>query len=718
MLYQAFTARNPSPLEPLPIQYADFAVWQRQWLQGAVLDQQLAYWREHLEGVPPLELPIDYRRPPVKTYTSGVQLLHLPAALKDDLLALSQREGVTMFMLLLAAFQVLLARVSGQCDIAVGTPIANRQHAELEELIGFFVNTLVLRTDLSEEPSLLEVVRRVREVCLGAYSHQDIPFEQLVEVLQPQRDLSRSPLFQVMFTVQQTVSDRDAAIQWQGLTLLPVQQQNTSAKFDLALELVVGPDGLACRINYCRDLFAAASIERFLHQFALVMQLLASEPERSIASFSLLTHAEVDWLLSSGETSPQDLAADGSLHELIAAQVQRTPDAVALLSQDEQLSYAALQHRANQLAHWLRQEAGVQPEECVGVCLPRGPYLLISLLAILRAGGVVVPLEPTQPARRLARMLSDAQVRLVLSSPELLRERLFEHLPEQARGEVPWQVSAPAQTSLIPAGKVIPQQLAYVMYTSGSTGEPKGVMVSHQAIAASACCGERAARSCRPMIGSYRWRAAALTSPGGNGVARCWWEPVWCSVTSRGPSSRRNCSGGWPWSQVTVAHFVPAVLQVLLEEDWKGCEVLRCLLYGGDASGASLVRRVREVLGAIPLHHYYGPTEASINALWWEVEQAEEVIPIGRPISEMRVQVLDQWGQMVPVGVTGEICLAGVGLARGYQGRAWETAERFVPDSFAAEPGARLWTVRNLQLPSNFAHLAVQRPSRAQTNSI
>ncbi|HEX8852323.1 MAG TPA: condensation domain-containing protein, partial [Pyrinomonadaceae bacterium] len=412
-LYSAFVEDRPSPLPPLPVQYADFAAWQRQYLSGEVQDAHRQYWTQQLGGLlPVLELPTDRPRPPVQSFRGASRSLRLSESLTAQLKALAQGESVTLFMLLLAAFKVLLARYTGQDDIIIGTPIANRNRVELEGLIGFFVNTLVLRTDLSGRPSFDEVLRRVRTVALEAYAHQDMPFEQLVEQLQPERSTSRSPLFQVMFSLENATTD-EASLP--GLTLQPLEVERVTTQFDLSLDLLEAPDGIMAVAEYSTDLFDAATIERLLNHFRVVLEGVAADPRVTVAEVPLLTSAEREQLLVAWNETGQAAASEESLQELFEAQVARTPEALAVVSPGEQLSYAELNRRVNRLAHYLKA-CGVGPESRVCVMLERSPEMLAGVLAVIKAGGAYVPIDPDYPLERTAYILNDAGISLLITN--------------------------------------------------------------------------------------------------------------------------------------------------------------------------------------------------------------------------------------------------------------------------------------------------------------
>src|SRR5689334_4591622 len=463
-LYTAFAKGEASPLEELPIQYADYAVWQREWLRGEVLERQLEYWREQLAGAAPvLELPSDRPRPAVQSFRGSYEPVTVSAAVTARLKELSRREGVTLFMLLLGAWQVLLSRYTGAEDIVVGTPIANRQRGEVEGLIGYFVNALALRTDLSGDPTFRELVSRVREVALGAYLHQDVPFEKLVEELQPERSLSHSPLFQVVFALENTP---DFNLQLPGLTISGVDAESETAKFDLRLSLSeIGPE-LMGTLRYSTDLFEPPTIQRMLAHFKTLLESIANNPDARISDLSLVSKEEID------HAKPwREKASQQTLHHLFEAQVERVPNAIALSFKNERMTYAELNERADQLAHQLRA-LGVGPEVLVGLCLERSLELVIGILGILKAGGAYLPLDPQYPQERLAFMLEDAKTKVLLTERSLTER--FPKCPAQII-ELDSDSNTLAQQSQDnPSNSVTPDNLAYVIYTSGSTGQAKG----------------------------------------------------------------------------------------------------------------------------------------------------------------------------------------------------------------------------------------------------
>jgi amino acid adenylation domain-containing protein len=690
-LYTAFARGRPSPLPELPIQYADFAVWQRQRLQGEVLEEQLAYWKQQLADLPVLQLPTDRPRPPVSTFRGAQQNVALSKSLTEALKALSQREEVTLFMILLAAFKTLLARYAGQDDIVVGAPIANRNRAEIEGLIGFFVNTLVMRTDLSGDPSFREVLGRVREVALGAYAHQDLPFEMLVEELQPQRDLSRNPLCQIMFQLQNTPSITQ---QTQSLNPPSLEIKSGTAKFDVTFDLWESPQGLSGQFEYNTDFFDASTIERMAGHFQTLLEGIVVNPEQRLSELPLLTEAERQQLLVAWNATQADYSKETCIHQLFEAQVARTPEAVAVVFEGERLTYRELNRRANQVAHHL-QRLGVGPEVLVGICVERSLEMVVGLLGILKAGGAYIPLDPAYPKERLAFMLEDTQTPVLVT-----QQRLVTGLPEQGaqvvRLDADWEVIA-AEGQENPVSAVTANNLAYVIYTSGSTGRPKGVMISHYAI-------------CNHMF----WMLSAFPLTEADGVvqrtpfsfdASIWefYAPLLAGarLVMLRPQEYQDSADlvkVIAKHKVTTLQLIPTLLRVFLEEQGlETCNCLRRVFCGGEALTVELQDRFFARLDA-DLHNLYGPTEASIDTTFWPCngESSQQVVPIGHPIANMQAYVLDRSLQPVPIGVAGELYIGGAGLARGYLNRFELTAEKFIPNPFSDEPGARLYKTGDL----------------------
>jgi amino acid adenylation domain-containing protein len=704
-LYEAFAEGRRSPLPDLPIQYADYATWQRERLTGDVLQVQLQYWKQQLAQAPAmLELPTDRPRPPVQSFRGSREGITLPASLDEALKSLSQREGVTLFMTLLAAFYILLWRYSGQADIVIGTPIAGRNRAELEPLIGFFVNTLALRTEVRGAENFRELLGRVRETCLGAYAHQDLPFEKLVEELQPERSLDHTPLFQVMFMLQQ---GGGASIELKKLRLSPLEIEDETEKFDLTLLADESEPRMQIVVGYNTDLFDAGTIGRMLNHYRQVLQAVVTNPRERLSELRLLTDGErrqivMEWnetAVQWPETSLPGVgqqAKIGMLHELFEQQVERTPTAIALSFEDQDLTYVELNGRANQLAHHLRS-LGVGPETQVGVMMERSLELVISLLAILKAGGAYVPFDPGYPEERLAFMLKDAAVRVLLTQAGLLArlpasgrdssavkvlavDRLRERLREEA--------STNRQERLTGAN------LAYMIYTSGSTGSPKGALNTHGGIV----------NRLLWMQQRYQLRADDVVlqkTPFSFDVSV--WEFFWpllvgARLVMARPEGHRDPEylvEVIKNEKVTTLHFVPAMLQAFLSNETvsAGCGSVRRLICSGEALSVELAEQCLERLPQVELHNLYGPTEAAVDVTAWHCKPGEQraSVPIGRPISNTEIYILDRELQPVPVGVSGELYIGGIGLARGYHRRAELTAERFISHPLSQRAGERLY---------------------------
>ncbi|HEX9936868.1 MAG TPA: amino acid adenylation domain-containing protein, partial [Longimicrobium sp.] len=689
-LYEAYREGRESPLPELAVQYADYAAWQREQLEGEALNRQLSYWRERLAGAPALlELPTDRPRPPVRTYRGATVPVELSPELLERLQALGRSEGATLYMTLLGAFGVLLSKYSGSDDVVVGTPIAGRTRREVEELIGFFINTLVLRTDLSGDPSFREVLRRAREVTLGAYEHQEVPFERLVAELQPERSLSHTPLFQVILTLQTAGGGLGAL---PGLEVSPVEAERVSAKFDLSMELTPSSRGLRGGLTYPTDLFERATVDRMLGHLEQVLEQVAADADVRLSQLELLGAAERALVLETWNDTAAEYPADRCIHELFEAQAARTPGAVAVRFEETSLTYAELNAHANRLAHHLRGH-GVGPEVRVGVCLERSLEMVVSLLAVLKAGGAYVPLDPGLPPERLAYMLDDSAVPLVL-----VQAALRDAVPAR-EGVAVLAVDALAERlaeepAENPASGAGPDTLAYVIYTSGSTGRPKGVMNQHRGVVNRLVWMQA-------HFGIHAHDEVLQKTPFGFDVSV--WEFFWplqqgARLVMARPDGHRDPAYLHDVIEregVTTLHFVPSMLQPFVEAVEAGrCASLRNVVCSGEALPPALVRRFYDrFAGPVALTNLYGPTEAAVDVSWWTCarEDAAGVMPIGRPVWNTRLYVLDAGLKPVPVGTPGELYIGGVQVARGYQGRAAMTAERFVPDPFSPEGGARLY---------------------------
>ncbi|HEX5884421.1 MAG TPA: amino acid adenylation domain-containing protein [Pyrinomonadaceae bacterium] len=687
-LYEAFSANEPSPLPDLPLQYADFAVWQREWIAGGVLEEQLAYWKKQLSGdLPMLEVPTDHPRPQRMTYRGADSDFYLTQDQVERLNELAHREGATLFMTLMAALLTLLHRYTGQDDIILGAANAGRNHAEIEKLIGFFVNTLVLRTDLSGNPKFSELLGRVREVALGAYEHQDVPFEKLVEELQPERDMSRHPFFQVMVNFQNAPPETPAS---HGLTITPIDIGNQT-RFDLELHLWAEPDGLIGNLIYSTDVFEQPTIARMLRHVETLLDGIAANPEARLSELPLLTKEEQEQFREWNQTS-SEYERDQCVQQLVETAVARQPDAVAISYGAEQITYRELNTRANQLAHYLRRR-GVGPDVRVGVLVDRSVELIVALLAVLKAGGTYVPLDGGYPAQRLRFMLEDAGVTLLLTKrgqPEVLTEGeviYLDHGWEQfgsERHENPSVVTS--------AG-----DLAYVMYTSGSTGQPKGVGVTHRAI-------NRLVRNTNYVQLDESDRIAQVSNVSFDAATFEIWGALQHGAqlvgidkeTMLSPAEFKRALAD---QNISAMFLTTALFNQIAQSLPDTFAPLRYLLVGGEALDPPSMRRVVELGKPRHLLNGYGPTESTTFATWYEVRHVEanaRTIPIGKPLSNTETWVLDQHMQLAPVGVTGELYIGGDGLARDYLRRPELTAEKFVPHPYTTEPGARLYRTGDL----------------------
>ncbi len=691
-----------SPLQEMPVQYADFAVWQRRWLSGPALERELAFWREQLHGLPPgLELATDRPRPPVQTFRGASRSLSLGPDLTLDLQAFAREAESTLFMVLMAAFQALLARWSGQDDLAVGTPVAGRTRVELEGLIGFFVNTLVLRGDLGGDPGFSALLIRLRERFLAAQAHQDLPFERLVEELKPERNLSRPPLFQVLLVLQNTPREPLAL---PGLEVLPLAVETGTAKFELQLTLIEEDDGISAALDYNRDLFDATTAGRLLGQYAALLSAVVAEPDLRLADMDVLLPAERHAILveyNAGASCQADLP----IHALFGEQAMLRPEAPAVICDGDRLTYGDLDRRSRALARRLRR-LGVGPEERVAICLDRSVGMLVAIVATLRAGGAYVPLDPEHPAERQILILEDARPRVLITSPDLA-----ERLPVPPGLPV---VFLPAEGDDeagddLPPVEVLPSNAAYVIYTSGSTGRPKGVVVTHAELV-------RLFTATRPWFGfgpddvwtaffSFAfdfsvWETWGALAHGGCLVV----VPHW---VSRSPEAFLDLLAE---ERVTVLNQTPTAFRQLVQadEDRPRELALRHVIFGGEAlDPAILTPWISQRGDRLPhLTNMYGITETTVHATYRPIGATDVALapasPIGVPLPDLQVYVLDRWLQPVPESVPGEICVGGGGLARGYLGQPDLTAQRFVPDPFSGRPGARLY--RSGDLARHLAH--------------
>ncbi|MCK9741076.1 non-ribosomal peptide synthetase [Pseudomonas syringae] len=691
-LYEGYSQGREVSLTALDLQYADYALWQRTWMEAGEQARQLDYWKQQLgDQQPILELPADYPRPVVQSHAGARLAVELEPALIDGLKQVARQQGVTLFMLLLASFQSLLHRHSGQSDIRVGVPIANRNRAETEGLIGFFVNTQVLRAEFDVHTTFNELLQQVKHTALQAQAHQELPFEQLVEALQPQRSLSHSPLFQVMFNHQSQASADVRALP--GLQVEALLPDSYPAQSDLTLNTAEHDGGLSAGLTYATALFDPRTIERMAGHWLALLQAICANAAQRIAEVPMLDVAERQQILHDWNATAADFPSEACLHSLIEAQVRATPDAPALVFATEQLSYVQLNARANQLAHRLR-ESGVGPDVLVGICVERSLELVIGLLAIIKAGGAYVPLDPDYPEDRLAYMMQDSGIGLLLTQTALLAR-----LPVQVQSlcldqDGDWLAG---YSTANPVNLSHPLNLAYVIYTSGSTGKPKGAGNSHRA-----------------LVNRLHWMQKAYKIDGSDTVLQktpfsfdvSVWEFFWPLMTGARlavalPGDHRDPERLVQTireHQVTTLHFVPSMLQAFMTHSQvESCDTLRRVVCSGEALPAELAAQVLKRLPQAGLYNLYGPTEAAIDVTHWTCSTDDILsVPIGQPIDNLKTHILDDGLLPAAQGVAAELYLGGVGLARGYHNRAALTAERFVPDPFDEQGGGRLYRTGDL----------------------
>jgi len=670
-LYNALASKEPSPLPPLPIQYADYAHWQREYLRGTELRRQLDYWRTALSGAPDrLELPTDFPRPAVQQYRGGTLDFQLPVYLVDGLRAIGDRAGASLFMVLLSAFAALLARYSGQNELVIGSPVANRSRREVENLIGFFVNTIALRLAVEPGASFYELLAQVRGVALGAYAHQEVSFEQLVEEVKPERNLSHAPIFQVLFSLQSTPPSQP---EFDGLGVSSLEGENAISKYDLTLMFDELDGALMGAFEYNRDLFARETVARMVTHLRTLLEAVVADPERMVARVPLLSGAERRQLTEEWNATAHALPAAPTIHGWIAAHAARTPAAIAVECEGWELSFSELDQRANRLAQYLRQR-GAAPEVLVGICLERSPEMVVALLGILKSGAAYVPLDPAFPAERLAYIAADAELSLVVTMSEL-RDKV----PFATAVQILLDVEADdiaAQPSAAPIERAGAESLAYAIYTSGSTGRPKGVLIEHRAAVNFLDSMRRA-----PGLTADDVLLAVTTISFDIAVLELYLPLVVGAriLLADDAAVRDGLALSRLLDRATCLQATPATWRLLLAAGWRGSPSGLKALCGGEALPADLARNLLDC--GVELWNMYGPTETTV---WSTVQRVEGEmatalsLPIGRPIANTSVYVLDSFAALAPVGVVGELCIGGMGLARGYHRRPELTAEKFV----------------------------------------
>jgi len=686
-------------LPELPIQYADYATWQREWLQGDVLEEQISYWKRQIEGVNTLELPTDHPRPASQSYRGERESLALGEELTDSLRELSRREGVTVFMLLLAAFKILLYRCSGQEQIVVGTPIAGRNQVELEPLIGFFVNMLAIKTDLGGAPSVREMIRREREAALDAYAHQDAPFEKVVEELQPERKLNQHPIFQVTFEWQAMGNQVEGR---SGLGMRSAPVESGTAQFDLTLRVTESGEGMIAVMEYRTDLFYGERIKRMLRHLRGALERIAGDADQRVSELQMLSVEEEHQLLWEWNQTDCEYRSEKRIHQLFEEQVERRPEAIAVVYEDQQVTYRELNARANQLAHHLRR-GGAGPEVVVGVLHERSIEIVVGLLGILKAGGAYLPLDPHHPSQRIGQCLSLSGAAIVITTAqfgsiaaEAVAGLTSENLP--AVLFIDELLKNHHQTENL--GKhSLPGQLAYVIFTSGSTGAPKGAMVEQRGMLNHLYAKvwelplddeDVVAQTASQCFDISVWQFLAALLVGGQ-------VEIFDDEISHDPASLLDQI---EQRRVTILEVVPSLMRMMLTEaDARGVQLdlsaVRWLIPTGEALPPELCRKWFGLYPEIPLLNAYGPTECSDDVTHCLIENvpSESAVrsPIGRPIVNTQIHVLSAGFELQPIGIVGELYVGGVGVGRGYLNEPGKTAECFVPAPFGMEAGARVY---------------------------
>ncbi len=689
-IYQAECSSSALQLEEAPLQYADFAIWHMEYLQSEEVQAQLSYWKQKLADYAGLNFPLDYPRPPVQSFRGGRVSRMLPMHVVEALKKLSREEGVTFFSTVLAAFFVLLYRYTGQTDLLIGTPVANRHHAQVEKMIGFFLNTLVIRADLSGSPSFREAVRRVGHVVFEALSNQDMPFERLVDELKLERSLSHHPIFQIAFAYHPPAR---TSLALKGMLVQPMTLDFGWSKFDLTLFASETEHGLRLSFEYSRDLFKPATIERMLNHLSAILTAASLNADLAINEIPLLSEDERKTVLYEWNDRQRHVPRQVGIHRLVEARVTMQPQAIALEHGEARWSYAELNARANQLARYLVRQ-GMKPQDGVAVCMPRGEKMVLAWLGILKAGGVYIPLDATYPEERLRFMLRDSQARMLIvdgEKPQGIGQGI-----DILDLQTIWQALLREEVDNLDVD-LSEEALAYVMYTSGSTGEPKGIGIPHQAIIRLVVntdykridAGERVAQASNASFDAATFEVWGALVNGGVVVI------VETEELLDVERLAQRIQGG----EIEVLFVTTALFNQIAGVKPEAFNGLKCLLFGGEAVTPGWVRAVLSAAPPLRLLHVYGPTESTTFATWYEVHEVPSealTIPIGGPIANTRVYVLDDWLQPVPIGVAGELYIGGDGLAHGYHSRPKETAERFLPDPFSGIAGARMYATGDM----------------------
>lgn len=680
VLYQAFATGQPSPLPELPIQFADYAVWQHERMNGDEYKKDLEYWVRQLAGAPfILDFPTDFPRPVIQNFLGARVYVSYPRSLLDGLKELSRREGVTMFMTLMAAFKTLIYRYTNQHDLLISTPIGTRLRPETENLVGYLLNLLIIRTDLSGDPTFRELLKREQDSCVGAFAHQEVPFGKLVQELKPIQDPSRNPIAQVAFLYLDF--PEATAMQFLGLTASHIDIDNGASRFDITLAMTETPEGFTVSIEYNKDIFEHSRMERMAKHLEVLLGGIVANPDARLSDLPILTLEEQQQLVQQWNDTAHQFPSTLLVHQLLEQQAARRPDAPALLFEDQTLTFDQINTRANQLARHLL-DCGLVPEARVGVMLRRTPDSLVALLAIFKAGGCYLPLDPEYPAERLAFMLEDAGASLLITDGD--------HLMEQAMRVITLDDEPLAkQSTENTENEVRPEQLAYILYTSGSTGRPKGVSVEHRQLLHTMQSAQEVLKlteeDCLPSIASFSFDISLLEllcAPLAGGR---------CLLVSTHEALEATLIAN-VLKEATVLHAVPGLMRRFVSfATHEQYPQLRQLLVGGEAVAPELIAELQEVWSSADVRVLYGPTEATIICASYEVNGAIDHQMIGRPLPNSVLRIVDSSGKLVPIGVDGEICIGGAGVARGYWKNPDLTAEKFISEQYSAIEGARIY---------------------------
>lgn len=688
-LYSAAVEKRPSRLQPLAIQYADYAYWQRQRVSGEYLESQLDWWAQQLEGAEVMKLPADFSRPPIQSTRGASEAFRVEIEVAEQLRALSLAHGATLFMTLLASFKVLLHRYSGQEDLSVGTPLANRNRAEIESLVGFFINSLVLRSDLSKQPTFVKLLERVKQTTLAAYDHQEIPLEQIVRKVEPERSPNRSPLFQVMFTVQNI--PEIPTLELGELSLSSVQTEHRTSKFDLICSITEGSKGLNVELVYCIDLFKRETIQQLAQHFQELLKAIATNPEEKINRLRLTSEAEEQKLIVDFNNTRLPYPGDKGLLAHFEAQGEKNPEHTALVFQGQSLTYRELDSRSNQLAHFLKAN-GVQRGDRVGVLSKRGFDMIAGIFGVLKCGGIYVPLNLEYPPNRLSYILQDAKASKVLfSDTQVLKNTDLEGFDflDITLASTFSEERLP-QESLLDAG-------AYVMYTSGTTGQPKGILVSQRNILKLAFESNEIAIKAGDRV--LQWSNFSFDGSTYD-IYNTLLNGASLYLISEEEASDVECLAKHiRQHQLTVCFMTTAMFNAFVDHELGALKSLRKLLFGGELVSVPHVKKALESLGPDKLIHMYGPTETTVYATCYPINSVEgQRVPIGGPLSNTSIYLLNEAGDLAGIGILGEIYIGGDGVALGYLGRSELTGEKFISDSFSKDADARLYKTGDLAI--------------------